>query len=344
MNSETVSASQFKRKAATIKPKVKETRTIPKTIDATKDLDDGLFDEFVSFSRAQGDNDFIVPSGEDEPLLQVGRYIELAKPFQDMIGAPGLPCGLITEVYGPPDSGKTTFCLDVLGRTQKAGGIAVLILTELKFDLPRAAAMGVDVKRLYIKRPRTMEDVREIIHELVTSIAKFKKLTNRPVTIVWDSLAATPCRKELDEKRGDFAADQAAALTVLLRKTQAMIRDHDIAFLMINQISTKIGVMFGKKTQSKGGFAPKFYAALRMEFSKIGRARASSDEKGSDFCAIRSAVECEKNHLGTPFGTMEVTIDYKGFVFDRNVERKPDGTSGEVSAKKKKRASSEDEE
>lgn len=317
---------------------------VPDVIDASVDIPEDIFDEFVAFSRSQGDKDFIIPRGVDEPLLQVNTWIRLPKPFQDLIGAPGIPCGLITEVYGPPDSGKTTFCLEALKRTQEAGGIAMLVLTERKFDLARAAAVGVDVKKLYIKRPKTIEDVREYIHELATTVAKFKKINKRPVTIVWDSVAATPCAKELDEKRGDFAADQAAAITVLLRKTQAMICDHSIAFLMINQISTKMGVTFGKKTQSKGGFAPKFYSALRIEFSKAGRLRAKTDSKDSDFCAIKSVIEVEKNHLGTPFGTMTVSIDYKGFVFDREVERKPDESSGELSVKKKSGASEGDSE
>lgn len=287
------------------------------TID---EVENDFFSDLVNAAKEEGDNEFIIPSGVEEPLLQVSKYIPMHEEFQKIIGAPGIPCGLITEVYGAPDSGKTTFCTEILKQTQLAGGVPVLLLSELKYDLPRAADIGLDVKRMLIRRPKTIEQVREHLHDVITYVKRVK--SDKPICIVWDSLGATPCDKELNEKRGDFAADGAAAITVLLRKTQAMIRDHNIAFVMINQISTKIGVTFGKKTQAKGGFAPKFYSALRIEFAKIGRVRATKGPKDADFCGIKTQIEVEKNHLGQPFRTMQAEIDYKGFVFDRHVEEK----------------------
>lgn len=307
-----------------------------------EDVEDDFFTSFTEEARKLG-ADFIIPSGTDEPMLQVSQYIKLPKPILDVIGVPGLPCGLITEIFGPPDSGKTTACIEALAECQRQGGIAILILTEAKFDLPRAQDMGVDVRKLIIMRPRTIEAVREFIHDIAITVAK-RKDNKKPVVVLWDSVAATPCAKELDEKRGDFAADQAAAITVLLRKTQAMIKDHRIAFVMLNQISTKIGVTFGKKTQAKGGYAPKFYSALRLEFSQIGKVRAGRDGKEGDFAAIRIKIEAVKNHLGRPFKTAEAIIDYKGFVVDRAVERLPDADDDEkVPAKKKRRADPEDD-
>ena len=317
----------------------------PEDVEVIKTEERDLFDDLVSAAKDAKDTGFIVPDGENEPLLQVSKYIEMDAPFQELIGAPGIPCGLITEVYGHPDSGKTTFCTEILKKTQEQGGVPILLLTELKYDLPRAAAMGLNVKRMLIRRPRTIESVREHIHDVVSYIARVK--SDKPITIVWDSLGSTPCEKELNEKRGDFAADQAAAITVLLRKTQAIIRDHNIAFVMINQISTRIGISFGKKTQAKGGFAPKFYSALRIEFSKTGRVRAHGEKEG-DFVGIKTAIEVEKNHLGQPFKTLDAEIDFKGFVFGRRVERAPkklkkkeDEPSGEVSKATKKRATGE---
>lgn len=305
---------KFSRKSKEPKPKVVEAEVVA----SAETTEDDLFEALVAAAKDEKDNEFIIPSGVDEPLLQVNKYIPMHEEFQKIIGAPGIPCGLITEVYGAPDSGKTTFCTEILKQTQLAGGVPVLLLSELKYDLPRAADVGLDVKRMLIRRPKTIEQVREHLHDVINYVKKVK--SDKPICIVWDSLGATPCEKELNEKRGDFAADQAAAITTLLRKTQAMIRDANIAFVMINQISTKIGVTFGKKTQAKGGFAPKFYSALRIEFAKIGRVRATKGPKDADFVGIRTKIEVEKNHLGQPFKTMEAEIDYRGFVFDRHVE------------------------
>lgn len=290
--------------------------------------DDAFFNSFVKEAKA-AKVEFLVPEDKNEPLLQVKSFIKMPQPIADFLGAPGIPCGLITEVFGAPDSGKSTFCNEILKQTQRQGGVPVLVLTELKYDLPRAEDMGLNVKRLIVKRPRTIEEVQEVIHDVVEIVKKAGK--DKPVCIVWDSLGATPCENELNEKRGDFAADGAAAITKLLRKTQGLIRDCDIAFVMINQISTKIGVTFGKKTQAKGGYAPKFYSALRIEFAQIGRIRAKSDNKDADFCGIRTNAEIVKSHIGTPFTNAEFLVDYKGFVIDRDVERKPneeDGSEG----------------
>jgi protein RecA len=332
MKSETVSSKKFKGPAK---------KAAPQIIDANEDVSADFFNDFVALAKDQGETDFIIPNGEDEPLLQVSKYIPMPDPISEAIGAPGFPCGLICEVYGLPDCGKTTFCNEILKNVQKIGGIPILLLSELKYDLHRATSMGLDVKKLMIRRPKTIEAVREHVHDIVTLISKSKK-KDIPVAIVWDSVAATPCEKELNEKRGDFAGDNAAAITVLLRKTQAMIRDHNISFIMINQVSTKIGVAFGKKTQAKGGNAPKYYSALRIEFAKVGRARAHDDPKDADFCAIKTVMEIEKNHLGTPFKTAEFTIDYKGFVIDRPIERKPEKDGKKLHSTKKSRDTEEE--
>jgi RecA/RadA recombinase len=296
---------------------VKKTQT--KAVEAEVVTDDAFFKSFVKEAKSLK-VDILIPTDKNEPLLQVKSFIKMPPVIADFLGAPGIPCGLITEVFGAPDSGKSTFCNEILKQTQAQGGVPVLVLTELKYDLPRAEDMGLNVKRIIIKRPRTIEEVQEVIHDVVEIVKKAGK--DKPVCIVWDSLGATPCENELNEKRGDFAADGAAAITKLLRKTQGLIRDCDIAFVMINQISTKIGVSFGKKTQAKGGFAPKFYSALRIEFAQIGRIRAKSDTKDADFCGIRTNAEIIKSHIGTPFTNAEFLVDYKGFVIGRDVERK----------------------
>lgn len=328
--------AEFKRKSAPTERRKKEPAPV---VDPYGEEEGDLFADFVKEARAIG-SDFVVPVDKNEPMLQVSAYVKLPKPIMDVIGAPGLPCGLITEIFGPPDSGKTTACIEALAEVQRQGGIAILMLTERKFDLPRAEDMGVNVKRLIVYRPRTVEAVREFVHDICITVAK--RNSKKPVIILWDSLAATPCEKELNEKRGDFAADQAAAVAVLLRKTQAMIRDHNIAFVMLNQISTKIGATFGKKTQAKGGFAPKFYSALRLEFIQIGRVRLPGGVKGDDFVATKILIEAVKNHLGVPFKTAEAIIDYKGFVVDRKVETRPDAADKEVPVKKKRRVDKED--
>lgn len=282
-------------------------------------VDDSFFEEFVKQAKSEK-VDLIIPKDADDPILQVKHWIKMPKEIAEFIGAPGIPCGLITEIFGPPDSGKSTLCTEIIKQAQLQGGTGLLCLSEMKVSLHRMEAVGVNVKRMPVRLPKTIEEVQEVVHDIVSVVKKINK-PDKPVVIVWDSLAATPCAKELDEKRGDFAADQAAAITVLLRKAQGLLRDNNIAFVMINQISTKIGVTFGKKTQAKGGLAPKFYSALRIEFAQIGRVRATGASKDDDFCGIKTVAEVVKSHISTPFSTKEFVIDHKGFVFNRPIEK-----------------------
>ena len=301
-------------------PRSAKKAVVPKVeVLAPEVHDDAFFKAFMKEAKA-GKIDLIVPTDADDPILQVKYWIKMPKEIADFIGAPGIPCGLITEIFGPPDSGKSTLCTEIIKQAQLQGGTGVLCLSEMKVSLKRMEAIGVNVTRMPVKLPETIEDVQECVHDIVRIVKGINK-PDKPIVIVWDSLAATPCAKELDEKRGDFAADQAAAITILLRKAQGMLRNNNIAFVIINQISTKIGVTFGKKTQAKGGFAPKFYSALRIEFAQIGRVRATGASKDDDFCGIKTTAEIVKSHISTPFSTKEFTIDHRGFVFNRPIEK-----------------------
>jgi RecA/RadA recombinase len=306
------------------KPKTTEAVVETKTV-----MDDDFFDSVVAEAKRISDGEgLFVPESTTDSALRPTAWVKLHPEFQKVLCADGIPCGLITEVFGPPDAGKTSFLCEVMRQMQLQGGIVFLFLSERKFDLKRAEYMGVDIRRIIIRHPKTIEQVGEYLHDVVQSIKsaqkKNKKIGNRPALVVWDSLGATPCAKELDERRGDFAADQAAAITVLMRRTQGLIADNAIAFVMSNQISTKIGVTFGKKTQAKGGYAPKYYSAIRLEFTQIGKVRAQGGKTGDPWCGIKTKMETVKNHVGTPFQAGEFVLDAKGFVFDRQVEPIPD--------------------
>jgi len=221
---------------------------------------------------------------------------------------------------------NTTCCNEALASVQRAGGIAILMLSELKYDEKRAADQGIKVdgkKGSLIKyRPKTIEEVGDIIFEISGIIDRSK--TTKPICILWDSLGATPCENELNEKRSDFSMDAAKAITGVLRKTQGLIRDKNIAFIMINQVYDKISGGFGKKTATKGGKSPRYYSALQLNFSRLGRIRPPGKKTSDPFCGIKIQIEAEKNHLGQPFKKIEMEIDWRGFVTDRKPEYAPE--------------------
>lgn len=330
---ETESKRKFKRKAEVVD--IKKAKAKAESKDSAVAFDDGgLFQEFATSMAPKGkakeakegekkakDLKFHSPVSVDDPLIEVSSYITMPKDIQKLIGAEGVPCGLITMAYGLPDCGKTTYANTALLSAQRSGGLAILLKTEEKYSLKRAAAMGIDVKKLGIFSPRTIEEAGDCIDKVVNFVKA--KDPGRKVCIIWDSLAATPCENELKENRKEFSMDAAKAIRGMLRRSQQAIRETNVAILIINQVYDNTN-MFGEKTTPYGGKGAIYHSAMILKFAKIGRIRAAGAHKEDDFCGIKTSVEAVKNHLGQPFKTAEFQVDWKGFVFDRPAEVTPE--------------------
>ncbi len=65
----------------------------------------------------------------------------------------GLPRGHLTEISGPPSSGKTSLVLALLAAAQARGEEAALVDPQGVFFGPSAEAAGVDLERLLVVRP-----------------------------------------------------------------------------------------------------------------------------------------------------------------------------------------------
>jgi RecA/RadA recombinase len=61
----------------------------------------------------------------------------------------GFPCGRLSEIAGPPSSGRTSIALALLARTTtEAGELAAVVDRADAFDPASAEAAGVDLERL----------------------------------------------------------------------------------------------------------------------------------------------------------------------------------------------------
>ena len=77
-------------------------------INASEDVSEDIFSQFVGAARDVADENktgFIIPVDEHEPLLQVQKFVPMPQEICEVLGTEGFPCGLICEVYGPPDCG-----------------------------------------------------------------------------------------------------------------------------------------------------------------------------------------------------------------------------------------------
>jgi len=222
----------------------------------------------------------------------------------------GLPAGRLTEVYGDTSTGKSTLVAHVIGEHQKSGGVAVLFDTESGFLPDQARRIGVDVDKLIYAAPSTLQEVFEMI-ELSIQRVKVSKDT-RPLLIVWDSVAATPTKEELE---GEFGKQHmglhARLISQAMRKITTMISKENVILLFVNQIRTSIGVTFGDPTTTLGGMAIPFHSSVRMQLKRSGYLK---DTAGETYGIL---VKCRitKNKVSPPFREAEIHLEFdKGIV------------------------------
>ncbi|MGA2141855.1 MAG: recombinase RecA [Brevinematales bacterium] len=231
------------------------------------------------------------PINNDYPAISTGALtLDLA------LGIGGIPCGRVTEIYGPESSGKTTLTLSIIAESQKAGGTCAFIDAEHALDPLYAEKIGIDIKNLLISQPDTGEQALEIVESLIRSGAVD--------LIVVDSVAALVPKAEIDGNMGDAQMGlQARLMSQALRKLTAIISKSKTALIFINQIRMKIGVVYGNPETTTGGMALKFYSSIRIEIRKIEALKKGEENYGNK---VRAKVV--KNKMSAPFKQAEFDI------------------------------------
>ena len=127
-----------------------------------------------------------------------------------------------------------------------------------------------------------------------------------PVTIIWDSVAASSPKAEL---LGDYDKEsiglQARAISKGMRKITGVIANQNVLFVILNQIRTKIGVMYGDPDTTPGGKAIPFHASTRI---KLGAGQQIKD--GEDVIGIHVSAKTIKNKVAAPFRKVNFEIHF----------------------------------
>lgn len=226
------------------------------------------------------------------------------------LGVGGFCRGRPTEIFGGPDSGKTSLALLAIAEAQKAGGAAAFINVDGLLDLNWARKLGVNTDELVVIKPGTGEATFDILEKLIRSYALD--------VIVTDSIATMVPNAELQGNFGDQERDflHAQLMSKGMRRVNPLMSRSNAAYLFTNQLRVKFDKNNPEEVteEATGGNAMRYYATCRIKTFALGEIQVNGSHVGA-----RVGAKVIRNKLA-PIGLKaEMIFNHNGFDCIENI-------------------------
>jgi RecA/RadA recombinase len=217
----------------------------------------------------------------------------------------GLKYGIITQISGKADSGKSTHAMSFMKYAQEQGTLVILWDSERKFQAGRFdRKIGGDSSKLVLVRSNNINDGSKAVAYFVNAAKEINP--DIKILIVWDSVGATLNSTEDKEDTENYSQQpgvSAKETSGAIHKFQKLMNkymnketgEESIALLVINQTYASIGM--GVSTQiEKGGGTLYYLSSIIIQLSRKQDLTRTKDGEKYKY-GIVSRAKIKKNHL-----------------------------------------------
>jgi recombination protein RecA len=262
----------------------------------------------------------VIKKQEEEYDGDFGKVISTGSTLLDLaisggrVKGGGLPGGILVEVFGPNQSGKTVLLSEIAGAIQRQGGEIQFHDPEARLNTTFAQLFGMKIKEEDYYVPDKVPEVFEVVRSWEP---KGKKDIIHGVFA--DSLAALSTKMEMEEDEGDkMGMRRAKEFSEQLRKTCRVIKEKNYLMVCSNQIRDNLDTQSHIKYITPGGKAMGFYSSLRLRFNNPEKINAEATVAGKvvkRVVGVKTVVEVFKSSIWSPFRTAPIVI-----IFDYGID------------------------
>ena len=233
-----------------------------------------------------------------ETYTDIPRVPTMSPELNSILGG-GIPYRIIS-ISGMESNGKSLLSYVMARALQDAGIFVVYLDFECTFSEEFANKQGLITTpdKFRLVRPETITDGFDLIEQLLEAGVR---------GFVWDSVALSPARRELDGDFGDSNMGvRAREISQGMTKLVPSFNKYQAVFLILNHLKVDLTIQHGDNQVEPGGRAIPFASSIRIRVR-----RSEYIKQGDEPIGFKMVVRTIKNKTFPPNKSCELTFFYE---------------------------------